>query len=533
MRRKLLIILLLFLVLSGCSSYQEFKISYDELTTLNLGDTYELPNEINGEEVEWETDSSILELNNNKVFAKAPGYANIYGFVNDDIAIKKSIVVESSNANIIIDGKINIYVGDETKLNATVNPLSIDQNVLWTSSDEDVAIIDQEGNVKALSEGITIITATSKLDENISSSKVLYVMSSKLSYEEIILEIIEEEKAATIDHILAPLIENASSYVIGVSNYLNSNTVVIGSGIIYKRHIVLKNGDIIENIDDISKINNIERFDYWVITNRHVIINNSRLAIYFQDDEIPAQLIEYDDKEDLAVLKFSSNLYFPVAKFSEEVSIGDFVIAIGHSHGYEYFSSATFGIVSHPERYLSTDTDNDGQNDWDAQYIQHDAPINEGNSGGPLINLKGEVIGINTIKKSDLFDTIDNIGFAISSSLALEIVELLEQGIRPQRAILGVTVLSVKDYMKNKNLYPDVKVPEWLDYGFYITEVRNGIAKLAGALPGDIIIKFNGKNVRYSHELRAEINKYPLGSNEIVEMVVIRNNEEVTLYVRY
>lgn len=536
MKKILLILLgLCCFIFSGCS-YNSLQITYDDITTLNIGETYLLPHEINNQDVDWVSDSEVVSIDDYHVIAVTQGTANLFAYADNKIIDKKIVVVYERVTNIIIEGDSNIIIGEKTQLKAILNPVEINQNVIWESSDSDIATIDQNGVVKALSEGLTVITATSKVDSQAQSSKLVHVIREGEIYEdEIIFEYLQENLRIDSNHfnnLLAPLIENVSGFVIGVSNYVTPRVKIVGGGIIYKRNIYLKNG---EKTDVVDNFENLDTFEYWVVTNRHIINNHDYLKIYYQDnkDEIPAELIEYDDKEDLAVLKFYSKIYFPIAEFTDEVETGDFVLAIGHPVDYTYFRSATLGIISHPQRYVSVDTDNDEVNDWDALYIQHDAPITEGSTGGPLVNLQGKVVGINTAKHGGLDSNIDKMGFAIPTPLVQKIVRQLEQGIRPQRALLGVTVMSVKTILRNPSLFPDIMIPAGLDYGFYINEVNEGIAKEAGVLPGDILIKFNQKPIRYSYELRAEINNFILGSGEIVEIVVIRNQEEKKLYLIY
>lgn len=542
MKKYFIIILILYIgLLSGCGSYKDsLEIFYDEVTTLNIGESLSLSSTVNNEEVTWISDNQeVINVEENLLTAKKAGFANVSATVNDEVVLTKTFVVKDEAINIVIEGESNIKVGENIRLNATVNPILIDQRVTWDSSDPQVATVDDEGLVTAISNGITIISATSIASPQIVQTKVINVFADEENVEidNLIYEFLEQNKKIDLlayKRWLEPIIKDTSNSIVGVSNYINNTTPVnIGSGVIYKRNAILKNGDIV--IDDYN-LDDIEEYEYWVITNRHVIANYRSISIYYQEDraEIPAKLVQYDDKEDLAVLKFTSKIYFSIAKFATTVETGDFVIAIGHSKGYEFFGSATFGIVSHPERYLSTDTDNDNMNDWDALYIQHDAPINEGNSGGPLINLKGEIVGINTIKQGGLFQNIDNICFAIPTSLTMDIVSLLEQGIRPKRVTLGVEVVSVKDILANPYYYPHVNIPEGLTYGFYINKVNTGgLADQAGILPNDILIEYNGKKMRKSSELRAEINRYVIGSGETVEVVVIRNHQEMKLYLTY
>ena len=223
------------------------------------------------------------------------------------------------------------------------------------------------------------------------------------------------------------MVENA---VIGVTLKANYNTTImgkpissedtesIGSGVIYKR---------VENKDNDS---NITGYTYYAVTNRHVITGNNvnyEYKIYaylgYENLEIEAEIVGYDTKVDMAVIKFEHSTLIQPVEFanSDEVEKGQFVIAIGNPDGYDYYGSATLGIVSGELRYISDDTDGDNVNDFNATYIQHDASINPGNSGGGLFTIDGKLIGINTLKIVD--DEIDNMGFAIPSNIIQSLIE--------------------------------------------------------------------------------------------------------------
>lgn len=246
------------------------------------------------------------------------------------------------------------------------------------------------------------------------------------------------------------MVENA---VIGVTlkaNYTTSimgrpitseDTESIGSGVIYKR---------IENKDTDG---NIISYTYYVVTNRHVITGsnaNYEYKIYaylgYEDLEIEAEIVGYDTKVDMAVIKFDHSTYIQPVEFanSDEVEKGQFVIAIGNPDGYDYYGSATLGIVSGELRYISDDTDGDNVNDFNATYIQHDASINPGNSGGGLFTIDGKLIGINTLKIVD--EEIDNMGFAIPSNVIKSLIEnYIEKDIEITRPRLGITGSNVRE----------------------------------------------------------------------------------------
>ena len=140
--------------------------------------------------------------------------------------------------------------------------------------------------------------------------------------------------------------------------------------------------------------------------------------IYFgyDDEYLNATYIASNESLDLAVVSFESNKEFEVLELAnaEEVSVGDFAIAIGNSNGYEYYGSVTFGTISFVNRKLSGEA---------ATFLQHDVAINPGNSGGPLLSIDGKVIGVNTLKIVD--DEVDNMGFSITIDVLKKYIDSL------------------------------------------------------------------------------------------------------------
>lgn len=346
------------------------------------------------------------------------------------------------------------------------------------------------------------------------------------------------------EDLVEAVIEKVDHSVVGVSNYERTYTGLklrgVGSGFVYKAIAIMKDGTQ-KAWDETLDSNDVQKYKYYLITNRHVVVgkeSDSRdswtpvLKVYlgYEDLEVDATLIQYDDKVDVAVVTFEHTTFIRPVTFadSDNIKKGSFAIAIGSPQGYEFFGSATFGIVSHPKRYIADDIDGDNVSDWDAEYIQHDVAINPGNSGGPLVNMKGEVIGINTMKY--VSDDIDNMGFSIPSNLVVQLIELLEKGIKPVRTSLGIKGKNIRDLTDEERT--TLNIPNEITYGFYISEVDStGIAYANGFLAGDIIVKFNNLELRKSYELRAEINKFIQGSGDECEVYIYRNGAYQTITI--
>lgn len=409
--------------------------------------------------------------------------------------------------SISLTGVSEVFVNEVIILDYQTTPINASQSFTWESSNETVATVSGRGVVTFHSIGSVVITCKSQVNPNIKTTKTITVKSRNAitDYEQQTVNIIKETKNS----------------ILGVANYEYSDngTYVktgIGSGFVYK----------------VEKVTN--GYDHYLITNKHVVKGSDKLAVYlhFLDEEVDAELLGYDTKVDLAVVKFFyEELINPLRMYDSSVlEAGQRVIAIGNPEGFEFSSTATAGIISYPLRYVSDDTDDDGVNDWDAAFIQHDASINPGNSGGPLLNIHGDVIGINTMKFSAV--DIDNMGFSIPTQTIAELIPYLEDGDAPQRATIGIQVIAIRDLLGADLTQSDYeyKIPDGITKGLYINGITpDSVAAQGGLLVDDILLVFNGVELKTSLELRSELNKIIIGANTKVEVVVCRNGQNMTL----
>ncbi len=252
--------------------------------------------------------------------------------------------------------------------------------------------------------------------------------------------------------------------------------------------------------------------DGHIVTNNHVIENADQIKVILKDgDEYDAKIIGRDPNTDLALIKIKSGNNFPVLQFgsSENLKVGQWVVAIGSPFGLEH--TVTAGIVSAKGRVI-------GSGPYD-DFIQTDASINPGNSGGPLINMKGEVIGINTA----IIAGGQGIGFAIPVDLARGIIKQLKAHGSVTRGWLGV---GIQDLNREIADYYGVEGKK----GTLVMEVFPGDpADEAGIKPRDIIISVAGKDVESSRDLTGIIANIPVG--EKIKVKVLRNGREKTLRV--
>lgn len=244
-----------------------------------------------------------------------------------------------------------------------------------------------------------------------------------------------------------------------------------------------------------------------IVTNNHVVENSQKLYITLNDKrEFEAELVGTDKSTDLAVLKVKAdNLHHLPFGNSDQLRVGEWVLAVGNP--FNITSTVTAGIVSAKGRSMQIIQDNYRIE----SFIQTDAAVNRGNSGGALVNLKGELIGINTAIVSPSGGYV-GISFAIPVSIVQKVVsDLIEFGV-VQRAIIGVSIGDItSELAKEKNL-------DKLE-GVYVTQVHdNSAAKAAGIETGDVILKINEIAVNSPAELQEQVGRYSPGDRIAVSV---------------
>lgn len=227
---------------------------------------------------------------------------------------------------------------------------------------------------------------------------------------------------ADFEDAIAAVGEKGNKGTIGVSNYQFSAFQLVfaghGSGFVYDGIATLRNGDNISLEDAKTHENDVKNYTYRAVTNYHVVEGAKQVKAYLGSDELEynAQILAQNKFQDLAVIEFTCPLYLTPVEFgnSDNVRSGQFAIAIGSPEDYEFFNSLTMGVVSYPNRRVADEYGT-------SLYIQTDVAINPGNSGGPLFNIKGEVIGVNTMKLVE--DDIDLMGFSIPINVVKEFIK--------------------------------------------------------------------------------------------------------------
>jgi serine protease Do len=312
-------------------------------------------------------------------------------------------------------------------------------------------------------------------------------------------------------------VEKAGDAVVGITNLQttsfwsesSSQEAGSGSGVIYKK------------ADGKA----------YVVTNHHVIEGANSLEVTLTDGtKLEAKLRGSDVWTDLAVLEVDGSKIETVAEFgdSDALKIGEPVIAIGNPLGATFSGSVTQGIVSGLERAIPVDINQDGAIDWQAEVLQTDAAINPGNSGGALINISGQVIGINSMKIAQ--SSVEGIGLSIPIKSAEPIISDLEEFGEVKRPYMGIQLQSVNEvsaYHQKETL----KLPEDVTSGVVIMTVDpNSPAEQAGLEDLDVIVEMDGDPINDVIDLRKHLyNKKKVGDQLKIKFYRAGKIQETTI----
>lgn len=267
----------------------------------------------------------------------------------------------------------------------------------------------------------------------------------------------------------------------------------------------------------------VERNQAYVVTNHHVVAASDELEIVLSNGvKKSAEVIGSDAISDLAILKTDAEGITKVAEFgnSTDLQIGEKAIAIGNPLGLGYAHTTTQGIISSTQRSIPVSLSGNGSLDWEMEVIQTDAAINSGNSGGALVNIHGQVIGINTMKIA--WFGVEGLGFAIPIDLAVPVIEELMDKGRVSRPYIGIGAINLYDYFGEEPL----NVPDDLKTGAVILTVT-GPAERAGLKEYDVIVQLDETKVKNMIEVR----KYLYTQKSIgdpIDVTVIRDGRERT-----
>lgn len=310
------------------------------------------------------------------------------------------------------------------------------------------------------------------------------------------------------DGSLSASVEKIYDAVMMIQNYQNNAIASTGSGFVYKT-------------DD--------KYGY-VLTNHHVISGATKIVLIRSDDkEIEGTVLGSDEYLDLAVVRINKSDVIDTAKIgtSENSKLGDTVFTIGSPLGYEYRGTVTDGILSGKDRLVTVSLSGSNINDWVMKVLQTNAAVNPGNSGGPLVNATGEVIGVISLK---LVQTeVENMGFAIPIEYAMSHIDSLESGKAIVRPMLGISMLNVTDtyalYRSGIMIKDDIKA------GVVVVEIaKDSGASKSDLQKGDVVTKINNEKVDNMAYLRYELYKYNVGDK--ITITYLRDGKEKTTTIQ-
>ncbi|MET1181624.1 S1C family serine protease [Peribacillus simplex] len=318
-------------------------------------------------------------------------------------------------------------------------------------------------------------------------------------------------------------VDKASDAVVGITNIQETNfwsqgsnagdssaEAGTGSGVVYKK--------------DGGKA--------YIVTNNHVIEGANELEVTLSDGtKLPAELQGSDPWTDLAVIVVNGDKIKTIAEFgkSGKLKPGEPVIAIGNPLGLQFSGSITQGIISGLERTIEVDINEDGQVDWNAEVIQTDAAINPGNSGGALVNMAGQVIGINSMKIAE--NAVEGIGLSIPIDSVIPIINDIEEFGEVKRAFLGVNLASVEE-ISQYHQQNTLKLPRKVTSGVAITGVQsNSPASKAGLKEFDVVVGMDNEKIHDVVELRKYLyNEKKIGDK--VKIIYYRDGKKETTEVK-
>ncbi|WP_332650822.1 S1C family serine protease [Lysinibacillus sp. 54212] len=325
-------------------------------------------------------------------------------------------------------------------------------------------------------------------------------------------------------------VEKVSDAVVGISNYQEAtnslNGFWFGQGTPSQQN---GEGELTEAGTGSGVIYKIENNEAYIVTNYHVIENAEKLEITLSDgSKKEATLIGGDIWTDLAVIKVKADGIKTIAEFgdSDTLKQGETVIAIGNPLGFDFYGSVTTGVISGKDRVVPVDLDGNGTEDWQSEVLQTDAAINGGNSGGALVNINGNLIGINSMKIADA--NVEGLGFAIPINTVIPIINQLEESGQVKRPAMGISLMDLTDipsfYQKQT-----LQLPGDITTGVVVAEVVKGSAAAdAGMEQYDVIVEMDGQPVESVIDLRQHLyTKTKIG--DTLKVKVVRAGKTVDL----
>ena len=331
-----------------------------------------------------------------------------------------------------------------------------------------------------------------------------YLISQTVSVESVVKTITTSE---LVENSISSSVDKVYDSTVVVVSYAKGKQVSTGTGFIYKK--------------DNKKA--------YIMTNNHVVDDADEIEIEFNDhnDRVKAKLLGGETYSDIAVLTIEDSDKYTAVEIgeSESIKLGDTIFTVGSPMGVNYKGTVTKGILSGKERMIEVNLTGN-TSDYYMKVIQIDAAVNPGNSGGPLCDVSGKVIGIISLKIVQ--DEVEGMGFAIPIEDALKYAKLIEEGGEISRPFLGISMLDLtEEYYLWQNR---INIPDGLEEGIAIVSVEdNSPASKAGLKKGDIITKLGDASTGTLAEFRYELYKHEVG--EKVKVTFYRDGKEKSVVV--
>lgn len=326
-----------------------------------------------------------------------------------------------------------------------------------------------------------------------------YLISQTVSVEQVVKNITTSE---LVENSISSSVDKVYNSTVVITAYAKGKPISTGTGFIYK-----KSG----------------KFAY-IMTNNHVIDGADSVQIEFNDNDkkIDAKIVGGDKYADIAVLTIDDSDDYKIVEIgdSEALKLGDTIFTVGTPMGANYKGTVTKGILSGKDRMVDVSVTTSAAADYYMKVLQIDAAVNPGNSGGPLCDVSGNVIGVISLKIVE--NTVEGMGFAIPIEDALKYANLIEQGGTISRPYIGISMVDLtEEYYLWQNR---IVIPEDVEKGIAVVSVEKGSpAEKAGLKKGDIIVKIGDKETGSLAEFRYELYKHEVG--EKIELSLYRNGK--------
>ena len=326
-----------------------------------------------------------------------------------------------------------------------------------------------------------------------------YLISKTVSVEQVVKNITTSE---LVENSISSSVDKVYGSTVVITAYKNGKQISTGTGFIYKKNKGLA----------------------YIMTNNHVIDEADKAEIEFNDNDktIEAKIVGGDKYADIAILTIEDKSEYVAVEIgeTESLKLGDTIFTVGTPMGLNYKGTVTKGILSGKDRMVDISVSGSNTTDYYMKVMQIDAAVNPGNSGGPLCDVSGKVIGVISMKIVE--NTVEGMGFAIPIEDALKYAETIETGESIVRPYIGIGMIDLsEEYYLWQNR---INIPEGVEKGVAVLTVEKGSpAEKAGLKKGDIIVKLNDAKISGLAEFRYELYKYEVGDK--VRVSFYRDNK--------